>query len=257
MRANRLHDTISPPSIVCWSRPELISWCTARLMLMLGCGGRHTCILNCPLHSSRHHHPALPPWVAMMHPWLSAPWPDYEVCRALNVFSSKQLNFSPTTIKLWKGVETLDKCNSYSLKIPLKPKLCDEEKVKQAWNVFGFKMEISELAFVWTWFCFKVVYFHAFKELPWIWIRFFTHFVFASKKAISDEIWWCIEHLESQIKWDFLNNTKERRGTLRSTQKYPSSWTVTFYWSLCHLAKFWWTSLHIDEDVWTWVHKIR
>ena len=124
----------------------------------------------------------------------------------LNVFCCKQLNFSWTTTNLWKGVETLDKCNSYSLKIPLKPKLCDEEKVKQAWNVFGFKMEISELAFVWTWFCFKVVYFHAFKELSWTWIRFFTHFVFASKKAISDEIWWCIEHLESQIKWDFLNN---------------------------------------------------
>ena len=135
MRANRLHDTISPPSIVCWSRPELISWCTARLMLMLGCGGRHTCILNCPLQSSRHHHPALPSWVAMMHPRLSAPWPDYEVCRALNVFSSKQLNFSPTTIKPWKDVETLDKCNSYPLKIPW-----NQNSARRRWNRLEMKI---------------------------------------------------------------------------------------------------------------------
>ena len=40
----------------------------------------------------------------------------------LNVFGCKQLNFSWTTINPWKGVETLDKCNSYSLWNPFKTK---------------------------------------------------------------------------------------------------------------------------------------
>ena len=168
----------------------------------------------------------------------------------LNVSLCKQLNFSPTSINPWKGEETLDKCNSYALKIPLNQNCGRRRSTRLEMYIFGFKIRICELAFLWMWFCSESLF-------SWIWIGFFIHLVFASKKAISDEIWWCIEHLESQIKWDFLNNTKERRRTLRSTQKYPSSWTVTFYWSLCHLAKFWRTSLHIDEDVWTWVHKIR
>ena len=111
--------------------------------------GRHTCIHNCPqlrIPSS----PQISWWrwcAAKMHACNMHPCArcrlTHHITRfaLLNIFCCKQLNFSWTTANLWKGVETLDKCNSYSLKIPLKPKLCDEEKVKQAWNVFGFKME--------------------------------------------------------------------------------------------------------------------
>ena len=103
-------------------------------------------------------------------------------------------------------------------------------------------MKIYELAFLWMGFCSEGLF------------SYESDFVFPSKKAIYDEIWWCIEHLESQIKWDFLNNIKERRGMLSSTKKNISPVDIK---SFAIWQKFRWTSLHIDEDVWMGVHKIR
>ena len=93
----------------------------------------------------------------------------------LNVFWSKQL--------LLERHQPLDKCHSYSLKIPK----AGEEKVKQASNVFGFKMEKSELAFIWIlWFCSIIGFIFM---LPNNFPGYESHSVFAYKKANMVMCW--------------------------------------------------------------------
>ena len=178
------------------------------IQLMLWCGGEedtHASSTVLQLKSSSSWRG----WcIAKMHACILACRLTHHITRfaPLNVFSCKQLNFSWTSINqpLKRCRNSWYKCNSYSLKIPLKPKLWERRSNRLEMNLCSKRKYLNWHSFE----CESVprVYFHAFTELPWIWIRFFIHLVLASKKAISDEIWWCIEHLESQIKWDFLNN---------------------------------------------------
>ena len=131
----------------------------------------------------------------------------------LNVFWSKQL--------LLERHQPLDKCHSYSLKIPK----AGEEKVKQASNVFGFKMEKSELAFIWIlWFCSIMGFIFI---LPNNFPGYESHSVFAYEKANMAMYWtsWKPNKVSSRLTLIKM----ERRWSFNSTNNIHG-WIVTFYW---------------------------